>query len=299
MEIFRAVVAEGGVLRAAARLNRVPSNVTTRIRHLEQRLGVALFRRQGRGLSLSAEGEKLLSYAERLLSLSDEAVLAVGGSGPLGRFRLGSLESTAGVRLPSILAEYHALHPEVSIELSTAPTAALIQRVLKFEIDAAFVSEPFAASELESIACFDEELILIAPSGLSEAEAQRAAERTVVAFAQGCSYRRRLEEWLAGAGTVPARVLEVGSYHAVAACVAAGAGAALMPVSVLDSLPARDQVSRWTLPPEIAANRTHLVWKAPSTPSIEALLRVLGVTATPGSGSGSAPFRARATRSSG
>ncbi|MDR3374920.1 MAG: LysR family transcriptional regulator [Ancalomicrobiaceae bacterium] len=274
LEIFRAVVTEGGVLRAATRLNRVPSNVTTRIRQLEERLGVALFRRQGRGLKLSAEGEKLLSYAERLISLSDEASLAVGGGGPLGRLRLGSLESAAGVRLPPILAEYHARHPGVSIELSTAPTAALIQKVLKFEVDAAFVSEPFLSAGLESLACFDEELILIAPPGLSDAEAQSVARRTVVGFAQGCSYRRRLEEWLAGSGTTPERMLEVGSYHAIAACVAAGIGAAILPVSVLDSLPARDQVSRSALPPQIAANRTHLVWKAPSTPAIDALVRL-------------------------
>ncbi len=62
LEIFRAVVAEGGVVRAARRLNRVQSNVTTRVRQLEERLGVTLFRRQGRGLSLTSEGQRLLPY---------------------------------------------------------------------------------------------------------------------------------------------------------------------------------------------------------------------------------------------
>ena len=57
LDIFRAVVQEGGVIRAAAKLNRVQSNVTTRIKQLEERLGLRLFRRQGRSLALSPEGE--------------------------------------------------------------------------------------------------------------------------------------------------------------------------------------------------------------------------------------------------
>jgi DNA-binding transcriptional LysR family regulator len=277
LEIFRTVVAEGGVLRAAARLNRVQSNVTTRIRQLEERLGVVLFRRQGRGLCLTADGHRLLPYAERLLRLSEEATLALSGGRPLGRFRLGSLESAAGVRLPPILARYHALHPEVTVELCTAPTAALIQKVQKFEIDAAFVSEPFFAPELESTPAFEEELILIGPPGTSLETAAQLSGRTIIAFAQGCSYRRRLEEWLAGSAAAPERVLEFGSYHAMAACVAAGAGVAIMPLSVLESLPARDQVTRHLLPPAIARNRTHLVWRAPASPALDALFPIVGV----------------------
>ena len=72
LDIFRTVAVEGGVIRAAQKLNRVQSNVTTRIKQLEQRLGRSLFRKQGRGLVLSPEGELLLSYAQRLFRLADE-----------------------------------------------------------------------------------------------------------------------------------------------------------------------------------------------------------------------------------
>jgi len=119
LDIFRAVAREGGVTRAAARLNRVQSNVTTRIKQLEERLGVALFRRQGRSLVLSAEGEGLLVHAERLLRLADEAESALKSGPARGPFRLGALESTAGSRLPSILSRYHRQHPAVVIELSS------------------------------------------------------------------------------------------------------------------------------------------------------------------------------------
>ena len=62
LAIFRTVAREGGIVRAAKRLNRVPSNVTTRIKQLEASMGVPLFSREGRRLALSQSGERLLDY---------------------------------------------------------------------------------------------------------------------------------------------------------------------------------------------------------------------------------------------
>src|SRR4030095_14608966 len=95
LKIFSAVVREGSVTRAAQRLHRVQSNVTTRIRQLEDDLGVALFIREGKRLHLAPAGQVLLDYADRLLVLADEATAAVQDPRPRGTFRLGSIESTA------------------------------------------------------------------------------------------------------------------------------------------------------------------------------------------------------------
>ena len=73
LKIFKTVVEQGRVTRAAAALHRVQSNVTTRVKQLEKKLGATLFDRQGRKLVLSPEGKVLFAYAERLLSLSSEA----------------------------------------------------------------------------------------------------------------------------------------------------------------------------------------------------------------------------------
>ena len=88
LDIFRCVVREGGVMRAADRLNRVPSNVTTRIKQFEERLGVALFRRQGRGLALTEAGRTMLGHAERLLQMADLAVQELQGGAVRGVLRL-------------------------------------------------------------------------------------------------------------------------------------------------------------------------------------------------------------------
>src|SRR5881398_1921834 len=137
LRIFKAVAEHGGITRAAAALHRVQSNVTTRVKQLEERLGTQLFMRQGRRLVLSAEGRLLLAYADALLRLSSEAEAALAGQRPRGVFRLGTLESTAAARLPPMLARYHRECPDVQIELVTGTSGALVSRLRAFEIEAA------------------------------------------------------------------------------------------------------------------------------------------------------------------
>ena len=267
LDIFRTVVQEGGVIRAANKLNRVQSNVTTRIKQLEQRLGKALFRKQGRSLVLSPEGELLLSYAQRLFRIADEAEHEFRCGKPMGGFRIGSLESTAGSRLAPILSKFHRLFPGVVVELVTGTTGALIQRVTNFEIEAAFVSEPFTAPGLQAMKVFEEELVLITGRDLPNVtRASQLAGRTLIAFMNGCSYRKRMEEWLGAGSVMPARTLEFASYQAMIACVAAGTGYALVPKSLLASLKSGGEVKQHELPARIRRNRTHLVWNgAPSS----------------------------------
>ena len=152
-----------------------------------------------------------------------------------GVLRLGSLESAAGARLPPVLSAFHARYPDVSIELQTGTTSALLRRLERFEVEAAFVSEPFETGGLSSVPAFDEELVLISAKGTPALRHPAdLGGRTLVAFPHGCSYRRRLMEWLAEGGASPGRILELGSYHAIVACVAAGTGVAIVPAEVLD-----------------------------------------------------------------
>jgi len=263
----------GGITRAAAQLNRVQSNITTRVKTLEERLGVKLFQRQRGKLVLSSEGKILLAYAERLLRLSSEAESALRPGAPRGTLRIGTLESTAAARLPPLLSTYHERYPDVQIELVTGDSTALLHRVRNFDVEAAFISEPFCAEGLEAQEAFTEELALIAPKTMAPIKGARdLRNRTVIAFATGCSYRRILEDWLSMSKVVPERVLELASYHAIVACVAAGSGVAIMPRSVLRAVHAESDVQALPLPPKVARVRTHLIWRPEHrSPALDAL----------------------------
>jgi len=276
LKIFQTVVDEGGVIRAAMKLNRVQSNVTTRIRQLEQHLGTRLFRREGRSIRLSTEGRTLLVYANRLLRLADEAVSQMRAGKPKGIFQLGSLESTAGSRLAPILSRYHALYPDVIVELATGTAGALVTRVMNFELEAAFVSEPFTAPGLQIQPVFEEQLVLVTSRATPKVSGPADLGRsTLIAFTQGCSYRKRIEEWLGSANVMPERVLEFASYQAMIACVAAGTGFAVVPKSVLEALRATKSIRQHPLPKRFSHNRTHLVWNGDPSPSLDALRSLL------------------------
>ena len=263
LHIFKTVAEQGGITKAAAALHRVQSNVTTRVKQLEDRVGAKLFHRQGRRLVLSSEGKVLLAYADRMLRLSDEAQAALKGHGPHGVFKLGTLESTAATRLPPVLARYHRGYPAVRLELVTGTSGALVDRVLRGEIEAAFVAEPFADKNLETQHAFTEELVLITPKGHRRVtRPQDIDERIVLGFTTGCSYRRRLESWLGRSSIVAERVMEYGSYHAITACVAAGAGIAVVPKSVLRTTGVEGQVAVHPLPASVADAKTMLVWRS-------------------------------------
>lgn len=276
LHIFRTVVREGGITRAAGALHRVQSNVTTRVRQLEDDLGVDLFLRTGKRLEPTAAGQLLLDYADRLLQLADEARAAVTAGTPSGRLRLGSMESTAAARLPAPLAVFHAKFPEVELELRTGPTGRLLAEVADGRLDCALVSAPVSDPRLESTAIFAEELALIGPAGHPPIRTPGDIEhRTLLAFEAGCAYRQRLETWLAAGGLVPERIVELSSYHAMIGCVAAGMGIALAPLSLLETLNTA-AVSIHRLEAGFADSTTVLVRRRRQTsPAADALCAVL------------------------
>lgn len=239
LEIFRAVAHEASVTRAAQQLQRARSNVTTRIRQLEEDLGVELFLRDGKRMSLTERGSEFLAYAEQLLALADEARQSMHPAEPGGRLRLGSMESTAASRLPALLASYHKACPRVALEVSTGTSRALFDGVRARRLDCALVAAgPGWAGELDGSGLrgeplFREELLMILPA--EHPPVHDVAEvrlRTLAGFARGCTYRQLAEDSL---GT-PLTVQEVGSYHAILACVAAGACVGVLPRSVLQLL---------------------------------------------------------------
>ena len=261
LQIFKTVVDEGGIVKAARKLHRVQSNITTRIKQLEASLGTELFYRSKQRLHLSPSGEVLLDYAERLLRLSDEARGAVSGSAPRGVLRLGALESTTASRLPGVLARYHVGCPDVRVELSTGTNDALTAGVAERRLDAAFVAEVPPAPGLSHLPLFTERLVLISAM---QRRAIRAPEdlagESLIAFPHGCAYRRVLQRWLGPAHAASRRVLELSSYHAIVACVASGTGIALVPQSVLDTVQGAD-VRQHRLPRSVAHVVTPLIWR--------------------------------------
>ena len=149
LRIFEAVARSGAMNRAADELHMVQSNVTTRIRQLEEELGAPLFIRQSRGVVLTPAGRRLLPYASRVRHLLEEARRAVEDDGrPKGALAIGSLETTLAVRLSPLLSRYAAAYPDVDLVLRTGTSAELVEEVLQHRLEGAFICGPADHPEL-------------------------------------------------------------------------------------------------------------------------------------------------------
>jgi LysR family transcriptional regulator, cell division regulator len=223
LRIFEAVARLGGMNRAAAELNTVQSNVTARVRQLEEQLGTRLFHRNSRGVTLTGAGEHLLTYAVKVAQLLKDARLAAADDGqPKGTLTLGSLETTLALRLSPLLADYAKAFPEDG--LRTGTTCQLVEDVLAHRVEGAFVCGPVAHQDLISEPAFHEELAILSAKGCDlDALIANGNTRTVV-LRRGCSYRDILETMLAKRGVVGLRYLEFGTLEAIYASVAAGFG---------------------------------------------------------------------------
>lgn len=254
LRVFEAVARTGGMNRAAAALNTVQSNVTARVRALESELGVALFDRHSRGVTLTAAGQRLLPYARRVAWLLADAVRATRDDGtPRGPLTIGSLETTAALHLSSLFARFASACPEVDLAIRPGTTAELIDAVLDRRLEGAFVCGPVAHPSLIEQPMFDEELAILTAPGVPSLEAatQGGIARIVVLRA-GCSYRQKLETILARRGVAVPRLMEFGTLEAIFGCVAAGLGITLLPRALIGPVWQSGRVALHTLPPDEA-----------------------------------------------
>ena len=257
LQTFAAVARAGGITRAALELNTVQSNVTQRVKALEAEIGTALFERHARGMTLTGAGKRLLPYAQKLAALSREALLAARDDGePKGPLAIGSMETTAAVRLPPLLADFHRNCPAVRLSLRTAPTADLVAGVLDGTLDGAFVAGPITHDDLTATSAFREELVLVSARRWASLAELRAGTPesgpTALVFRTGCTYRQRLEQVFTEFGWPSGARFELGTLDGMIGCVAADMGVTLLPRAVVECSAMSGSVSIHSLSPSHA-----------------------------------------------
>lgn len=233
LKIFMTVAKTSSVTKAADQLGYVQSNITARIQHLENQLRTTLFHRHSRGVVLTSSGETMLHYAEQIINLYTEAEQAVQNTEtPIGPFRIGAIELITATRLPDILTGYHQQFPYVELSLITGPTNELIESVLNYSIEAAFVAGPVKHPLLCESYVIEEELVLVSKS--ENIDLQATSNLTILVFREGCAYRKRLEHFLDHLGVKSYKMIELGTLDGILGCVNAGLGISLVPRNFIE-----------------------------------------------------------------
>jgi DNA-binding transcriptional LysR family regulator len=244
--------------RAATELNTVQSNVTARVRALEVELGVLLFQRHARGVKITPAGRRVLPFSARVSKLLSDAKTAARDDGvPDGVLEVGTLETTAALRLPSVLATFTKAFPKVRPVVTTGTTCSLINDVVECRLEGAFVAGPVDHPDLQQESVFREELVLVTPRSIRSIEdLPSITELKTIVFRIGCSYRTRLDNVLNRAGILAAQPLEFGSIEAILGCVASGVGITLLPKGIVAAAWRDGRVAVHELPPEFAEVQT-------------------------------------------
>ncbi|AET58884.1 LysR family transcriptional regulator [Paenibacillus terrae] len=261
LEVFIQAAHEGSISKTAKKLNYAQSNVTHKIQQLEADLQTSLFYRHKKGITLTPSGQVLVSYTEKIFNTINEARAAVGNSStPSGPLIIGSLETTAAVRLPTALAQYHLKYPKVDFSLITGPTEKLLHAVLRYELHGAFVSGPIEHPELLQKKVIEETLVLVTSSQHPVMTSIHDLQNhTMLVFPKGCSYRAKLNSLLQEEGLLPVKLMEFGTLETILACVSAGLGITLLPLSIIADYEVRGKVTSHPLPAKHSSVTTMFV----------------------------------------
>jgi DNA-binding transcriptional LysR family regulator len=261
IKVFREVALHGSMTQAAETLGYAQSSVTARIRKLEANLNVNLFYRNAKGVQLTPAGKIFLEQGLKITQLVDELYFFLSpGKVPGGLLRIGSMETTAAIRLPSLLKGYHSLYEKVELSLQTGTTEYLINQVLNYNLDLAFVAAPVNHPEIIEMEAFREEMVLVAEGGQQTKGIEEIMKnRAILVFRTGCSYRLLLERYLLENKSISLKRFEFGSLEAIIGGVASGIGISLLPKSVINDKLQSGLLAAYELPSHLRSCTTMLI----------------------------------------
>jgi DNA-binding transcriptional LysR family regulator len=210
---------------------------------------------------MTPAGQRMLPYAARIAKLVADARLAAMDDGPpCGSLALGTLETTAALRLSPIVSNFVRTYPQVRLSLTTGTSRSLAVDVAECRMDGAFIAGPLDHPELHSETIFHEELVLVTPRTIHSLERLTSIpDLKTIVFRAGCSYHQRLEALLAEMGILVTTLLEFGSLDAIIACVAAGIGITLLPRGVVAAAAQLGIIAIHAISPEKARVETLFV----------------------------------------
>ncbi|CAO3415792.1 LysR substrate-binding domain-containing protein [Azospirillum endophyticum] len=140
LRAFVAVADSASFTRAGERLGRTQAAVSQQVRRLEDTVGKRVFERDTRGVRMTRDGEVLLAYARRMLTLNDEVLALMQRSPTVASVRIGTPDDYATMLLPEVLARFNAAYPDVMVEVVCDNSPDLVTEIEKGRYDLALVT---------------------------------------------------------------------------------------------------------------------------------------------------------------
>src|SRR5262245_53145436 len=266
---FVSVLDAGGFTRAGERVHRTQSTVSQQIKRLEESVGRPLLQRNGKSITPTEEGERLLSYARRLILLAEEARDAVARPAGDGIVRLGITEDFAAHRLAEVLSDFAYARPNLRLDVRSDLSIKLRQALERGEVDLALFKRD--AGERGGVAAWPETLHWVT-SRRRPLDFSRHPLPLAVAE-QGCPYRNRAIHAVEAAGRSWHIAYSSPNLLGIQAAVSAGLGISILPgVAILPDHRVLEPTEGF---PAITSTETALVTAPNATPATRRLAALL------------------------
>ncbi|MCC8940341.1 HTH-type transcriptional regulator GltR [Bradyrhizobium ivorense] len=221
---FVSVVDAGGFTRAGERVHRTQSTVSQQIKRLEEDVGQPLLIRSGKDVTPTEAGERLLSYARRLLALAEEARDVVSQPSGEGAIRLGVPEDFAAFRLAKVLAGFSRSHPALRLDVRTDQSTQLRRDLERGDLDLALFKR--TAGEKGGIAAWPERVHWV--TSKHRPRDTTTGSVPLIGFPPGCLYRAGAIHALESAGRSWHMTYTSSNLSGIQAAVAAGMGLSIL-----------------------------------------------------------------------
>ncbi|MFA9455215.1 LysR family transcriptional regulator [Halalkalibacter sp. AB-rgal2] len=231
LKVFQAIAEETSISGAAKRLDYVQSNVTTRLRKLEEELGVLLFHRSVKGIAITEKGEQFRQYADTILKMAEEAITVMQDEEmPSGTLRIGVVETVTCGNFMNLISSYQTLYEQVALRIETGNPFELMEKVKNYELEAAFVTGDLTSINFTFDYVQTDEMVLLSKT---EMDVPSLSEQKWALSPKGCPFRRKLEQWFQEDAIVLNDFMEISSLETILSSVKEGIAVTILPKSVL------------------------------------------------------------------
>jgi DNA-binding transcriptional LysR family regulator len=248
LEMFRAVAEARAFTAAAQRLHVSQSAVSRQLKLLEEELGTLLFHRGARGVTLTPQGELLLSAANRITREMEDVASQISDTQTLqrGRLTLGGGMTVCLHILPKLLRKFRAQYKQVDLRVVTGTTEMIVRQLRAREIDVALLTLPIREPDLEDIPVLKEEMVVVMAGKHPLArrrsiDARALARQPLILFESGSNTRRVVDQFFVDEAIPVNVVMETENVEIIKSMVASGLGITIVPYSAI----AHDRTGRF------------------------------------------------------
>lgn len=231
--IFKHVADQHSISKAAEKLGYVQSNVSQRIKILEDELGARLLIRSNRGVKLTEDGTTLYKYAEDILKLMQDAKSAINKNKWREYLAIGATQTVSAALLPKLFLLFMKENDDIGMSMKTQDKQRLQEMLFYGEIDGMFVNGLFDEERFESVHSLTEDIVFLSHQDFKFEE--DGCPTLIVNSDATCTYRNKTFKVAKDKGYTDPRIMEFDTIESILNAVESGMGMSVVPKRILDN----------------------------------------------------------------